>query len=65
MAITYKTRRKCNAEDTNSNPGDKGHNKGWHYIFEDQTTIDEEKVCPGHPTATIEHFVITATEGEA
>ena len=50
------------AEDTGSSPGDPGNGLGWHYVYEDQTTIDEDAVCPDHPEATIEHFVILLEE---
>jgi hypothetical protein len=58
MPVTYKTRRKCNTEDTNSVAGDPGHGKGWHYIYTDQTTVDETEACPDHPSSEIEHFVV-------
>jgi len=62
MATTYKTRKKCHEEDTNSVSGDFGHNKGWHYIYEDQTVLDPDVDCPDHALATTSMFVILEEE---
>jgi len=39
-----------------------GKGRGWHYVYEDQTIIDEDAECPDHPTATVEHFVVLSEE---
>ncbi len=62
MATIYKTRRKCGEEDLTAPEGALGKGRGWHYVYEDQTIIDEDAECPDHPTATVEHFVVLSEE---
>jgi len=67
VATVYRTRRKCGYEDDGSSPGDYGNGKGWHYIEEDQTTIEEGADCPTHPapaTQLISDFVVLPPEEE-
>jgi hypothetical protein len=52
--IVYNIRKVCCTEI--------GDNKGWHYFYDTQESIDDTVVCPDHPTAETKDFVIDSKE---
>ena len=51
--MTYKVRLVCETET--------GDGEGFHYWYEDQSTIDETIDCGTHPSATTRDFAIVQT----